>query len=190
MWFCALRLTSWSMCLTDESVEDKLQRIMSEYTRMTIATGKIARANGPLEGLALLVEILPPCEIPFKVGFRLHERRTCPPEWNLAIDYPKSRRERLEIFHVNTLSRSGPLRRAENKWMNTCVLDLALLEGLEDSHVKPRWNSVHLPGPAVVRGLARLRTNTSLPLAYVIIPLQHNSRLLLVRECCKTAAGL
>ena len=23
--FCALRLTSWSMCLTDDSVEDKLQ---------------------------------------------------------------------------------------------------------------------------------------------------------------------
>ena len=29
--FCALRLTSWSMCLTDESGEDKLQRILSGY---------------------------------------------------------------------------------------------------------------------------------------------------------------
>ena len=29
--FCALRLTSWSMCLTHESVEDKLQRIVSGY---------------------------------------------------------------------------------------------------------------------------------------------------------------
>ena len=28
---CVLRLTSWSMCLTDESVEEKLQRIMSGY---------------------------------------------------------------------------------------------------------------------------------------------------------------
>ena len=31
VWFCALWLTSWSMCLTDESVEDKLQQIISEY---------------------------------------------------------------------------------------------------------------------------------------------------------------
>ena len=31
MRFCAERLTSWSMCLTDESVEDKLQRIISGY---------------------------------------------------------------------------------------------------------------------------------------------------------------
>ena len=27
--FCASRLTLWSVCLTDESVEDKLQRIVS-----------------------------------------------------------------------------------------------------------------------------------------------------------------
>ena len=29
--FCALRLISWSMCLTDESVQDKLQRIITGY---------------------------------------------------------------------------------------------------------------------------------------------------------------
>ena len=57
---CVLRLTSWNMCLTDESVEDRLQRIMSgylccrdchefiRYTRLTIATCKITRVNGPL----------------------------------------------------------------------------------------------------------------------------------------------
>ena len=28
--FCALRLTSQSMCLTDESVEDKLQPVISD----------------------------------------------------------------------------------------------------------------------------------------------------------------
>ena len=31
MGFCAVRLTSWSICLTDETVEDKLQRIISGY---------------------------------------------------------------------------------------------------------------------------------------------------------------
>ena len=29
--FCVPQLTSWSMCLTVESVEDKLQRIISGY---------------------------------------------------------------------------------------------------------------------------------------------------------------
>ena len=29
--FCALGLTSWSMCLTDDSVEDKLQQFVSGY---------------------------------------------------------------------------------------------------------------------------------------------------------------
>ena len=54
--FCALLLTSWSMCLTDESIDDKLQWIISgylstdchefiTYTRITITTCNIARVN-------------------------------------------------------------------------------------------------------------------------------------------------
>ena len=58
--FSALRSTSWSMCYTDENIEDKLQRIVSglsccidyfgfiAYTRMTIATCKIAHVNRPV----------------------------------------------------------------------------------------------------------------------------------------------
>ena len=56
----ALQLTSWSTCLTDESIEDKPEQINSwylaaecygcmVYTRMKIATYKIARVNAPLE---------------------------------------------------------------------------------------------------------------------------------------------
>ena len=58
--FCALRLTSWSMCLTKQSIEEKLQRNHERifcsidyhefitYARLTITTSKIANVNSPL----------------------------------------------------------------------------------------------------------------------------------------------
>ena len=43
-----------------------------------------------------------------KIKFRLYERRDSPPWWDLAIDYPRSRLGRLEIFHVNALLELRP----------------------------------------------------------------------------------
>ena len=54
-----------------------------------------------------------------KIYFHLHGRMASPPERDIAIAYPRSRVEGLEIFHRNTLSmnermhaRSSPARRA------------------------------------------------------------------------------
>ena len=53
-----------------------------------------------LVGLALFHEISPPCEIPCKICFRLHEKRASSPKRDLVIDYPRSRLGGLEIFHT------------------------------------------------------------------------------------------
>ena len=63
------------------------------------------------------------------------------PVRDLAINYPRSRLEGLET------KKSRPSYYA-------CVVDPALLEGPENSHVKARWNSALLLGLVLPRGLA------------------------------------
>ena len=86
--------------------------------------------------LALFYEISPPCEIPCKSCFRLHEGRA-------------------ENF---------PYKHTQKDWpsYNACELDPALRERSENSHIKARWNSALFIGLPLQRGLARLLINTPL----------------------------
>ena len=47
--------------------------------------------------LAHFADISPPCEIPCKMYFRLHEKRVSPPKGDLTIVYPRSRLGGLEF---------------------------------------------------------------------------------------------
>ena len=67
-----------------------------------------------LRGLALFADISGSGIILHKILFRLHESRASPPRRDLAIAYPSSHLEGLEISHVNAIKRASPLKRAEN----------------------------------------------------------------------------
>ena len=47
-----------------------------------------------------------------EIYYRFYERMASPPWRDLSIVYPRSRLGGLEMFHINTLKRAGPPRRA------------------------------------------------------------------------------